>query len=431
MESQKGLMKLLCRLWNDEEGFIISSELVLVSTILVIGMIVGLVVVRNQVVQELVDVGQAIGSLSQTYAFGGVWKPDVALTDGSYYTDLVDFCQSTQVPGQEPGGISVRMWPDGAPLVPPGGEWPRFPEGFGAAKGFEGAAVSWVAAFEQYPACVVRVEVEGKPSLSCEFPDRDPNTQDAILNYQVAVFVDLDKYDLFQKRLSQVLDGVAVRKGECLVTTKQRKDSCLVQEGSLPAGSKYLGVMDVKSEQHFHAGDWGTDKADLGKEEIILVNTVRNKQHTESKWTWFNVRRPPVSLRTCLKARIDFISADGKLIGHELLPLSLGQNACPPGLDVFDVFNRRDRDWRTLMTLGEKNKDLAAATAAARSRDPSRLPEDLLVMVSPYVGLPNGGDPPASYATRIVVPLTKKFTRDEAKLLKDIRCSVVACEMPR
>ena len=347
-------------------------------------------------------------------------------------TDLVDFCQSPQVPGQEPGGISVRMWPDGAPLVPPGGEWPRFPaEGLGAGRGYEGGAVSWVAAFEQYPACVVRVEVEGKPNLCCEFPDRDPNTQDAILNYQLAVFVDLDKYDLFQKRLLQVLDGVAVRKGEWLVATKARKDECPVQQGVLPAGSKYANVMDVKSEQNFHAGDWGTDKANLGAEEIILVNTARNKQHTESKWAWFNVRRPAISLRTCLKARIDFIGANGKLIGQETLPLSLGQNACPPGLDVFDLFNRRDSDWRTLMVLGEKNKDLTAAAAAARSRDPSRLPEDLLVMVSPYVGLPNGGNPPASYATRIVVPLTKKFTREEAKSLKDIRCSVVACEMPR
>lgn len=116
-------MRLFHRLWADEAGFIISAELVLVATIVVIGLIVGLTVVRNQVVQELVDVGQAIGSLSQTYAFAGTKKCGVGLTDGSSYIDKADFCQSQwQSPGSEPGGISVQIWPAGAPQYPPGGE---------------------------------------------------------------------------------------------------------------------------------------------------------------------------------------------------------------------------------------------------------------------------------------------------------------------
>ena len=44
-------MKMFRKLWKDEAGFIVSAELVLVATMLVIGMIVGLTVVRNQVVQ--------------------------------------------------------------------------------------------------------------------------------------------------------------------------------------------------------------------------------------------------------------------------------------------------------------------------------------------------------------------------------------------
>lgn len=35
-------MKMLHRLWNDEDGFVISAELVLVATIVVIGLILGL-----------------------------------------------------------------------------------------------------------------------------------------------------------------------------------------------------------------------------------------------------------------------------------------------------------------------------------------------------------------------------------------------------
>lgn len=115
---------MLRKLWNDEGGFIISAELVLIATIVVIGLIVGLTSLRNQIVQELVDVGQAIGSLSQSYAFSGTKKDGVGWTDGSAYRDLVDFCQTPQSPGQEPGGISVHgLIPPGADgHNPPGGE---------------------------------------------------------------------------------------------------------------------------------------------------------------------------------------------------------------------------------------------------------------------------------------------------------------------
>lgn len=65
-------MKLLRKLWKDEAGFIISAELVLVATMLVIGMIVGLTVLRNQVVQELGDLGAALGMISQGYEYTGV-----------------------------------------------------------------------------------------------------------------------------------------------------------------------------------------------------------------------------------------------------------------------------------------------------------------------------------------------------------------------
>jgi hypothetical protein len=117
-------METCRRLWSDEAGFIVSAELVLVSTILVIGMIVGLVSVRNQVVQELVDVGQAVGSLSQSYAYGGINKWWMAFTDGAYYVDKVDFCQAErQEPGFEPGGICIiANYPAGAPWCPPNGE---------------------------------------------------------------------------------------------------------------------------------------------------------------------------------------------------------------------------------------------------------------------------------------------------------------------
>ncbi len=116
-------MRVFRKLCSDDAGFVISAELVLVSTIVVIGLIVGLTSLRNQVVQELVDVGQAIGSMSQTFALSGTKKCGVGMTDGSYYRDKVDFCQDPyQEPGTSPGGISVTMIPDGAPHYPAGHE---------------------------------------------------------------------------------------------------------------------------------------------------------------------------------------------------------------------------------------------------------------------------------------------------------------------
>lgn len=103
-------MKLLKRLWNDEAGFVVSSELVLIATLLVIGLVVGLTSLRNQVVQELADTGAAIGMISQGFQYTGVKKTNVADTDGSGWDDRLDMCQTSN--GQdavnaEPAGISI------------------------------------------------------------------------------------------------------------------------------------------------------------------------------------------------------------------------------------------------------------------------------------------------------------------------------------
>ena len=60
-------MNILNTLNNDENGFIVSAEVVLIGTILVIGMIVGLTEPSFNVNQELEDVGSAIGGINQTY----------------------------------------------------------------------------------------------------------------------------------------------------------------------------------------------------------------------------------------------------------------------------------------------------------------------------------------------------------------------------
>ena len=103
-------MKLVQRLWNDEAGFIVSAELVLIATVLVIGMLVGLVTIRDQVVQELGDVADAFSEIDQSYSFSGV-TGHASSTSGTIFNDTHDFCEddtgSDQSPGNEPQCIEI------------------------------------------------------------------------------------------------------------------------------------------------------------------------------------------------------------------------------------------------------------------------------------------------------------------------------------
>jgi Flp pilus assembly pilin Flp len=87
------MLKSLKRLWIDEAGAIVSAEIVLVSTILVLGMITGLTSLRDGVITELADVGAAIGSVSQAYSVGPVVSHSAAVA-GFAYADLPDFCDA-------------------------------------------------------------------------------------------------------------------------------------------------------------------------------------------------------------------------------------------------------------------------------------------------------------------------------------------------
>jgi len=78
-----------------QAGFIVTAELVLVATILVIGMIVGMAVVRDAVTAEMHDVAEAIGELNQSYYLAGITALNsldstLAIIDGSDFEDTVD-----------------------------------------------------------------------------------------------------------------------------------------------------------------------------------------------------------------------------------------------------------------------------------------------------------------------------------------------------
>jgi hypothetical protein len=99
---EQGELLMLKTLWNDEAGVILSAELVLIGTILVLGMIVGLVELQCAVVAELSDLSCAFGSLNQSYVSSGFvsYKKDgtpKAITFGGAYSDMMDECDCNGV----------------------------------------------------------------------------------------------------------------------------------------------------------------------------------------------------------------------------------------------------------------------------------------------------------------------------------------------
>ena len=86
-------MMVLKRLWNDEAGFVVSTELILLATVAVIGLIVGMTAVRDGVVSELSDVAGAVQDVNQGYSYDGVTGHNAA-TAGSTYVDDLDECDS-------------------------------------------------------------------------------------------------------------------------------------------------------------------------------------------------------------------------------------------------------------------------------------------------------------------------------------------------
>lgn len=109
---------LFTALRDDEAGFIISAELVLVATLLVVGLIVGLSEIQDSIVNELNDIGEAIGSLNQSYFYHGQSAPGKSFTRGSFFNDHRDMCDGNEcsiscdnpVPEQPKGGHGHGNW---------------------------------------------------------------------------------------------------------------------------------------------------------------------------------------------------------------------------------------------------------------------------------------------------------------------------------
>ena len=105
------MKNLISRFYNDEAGFIVSAELVLVSTITILALVVGLSEVAFGINGELEDVGAAFGSLNQSFCVSGFSTCGCKNNHvaGSSFTDHSDLCDGQHdiqsiAPTAEQGG---------------------------------------------------------------------------------------------------------------------------------------------------------------------------------------------------------------------------------------------------------------------------------------------------------------------------------------
>lgn len=105
---------ILIRFWRDTRGATSIIGTLLLYTILVLGVTVGVVTLRDQIVQEFGDLAVALDSLDQSWAAGGDGYDD----DGPSLIDPID---------SEPAGISVQEDPLPEGVWPPPGWSPSWP----------------------------------------------------------------------------------------------------------------------------------------------------------------------------------------------------------------------------------------------------------------------------------------------------------------
>jgi len=92
---------MLRKLYNDEFGFVVSAEYMLIITLAFCAAAVGWSAVRDALVNELNDVATAIGAVDQSYNYVGFKKVKAsgnhATCAGSGYNDQQDDCDCKKI----------------------------------------------------------------------------------------------------------------------------------------------------------------------------------------------------------------------------------------------------------------------------------------------------------------------------------------------
>jgi hypothetical protein len=92
-------MRQILELWSDDGGSgLLTSELLVIFTVLVIGVITGLTAVRQALVSELTETAQSLLALNQSYSFAGQANCESS-TGGSAASDTTNTINAFSVGG--------------------------------------------------------------------------------------------------------------------------------------------------------------------------------------------------------------------------------------------------------------------------------------------------------------------------------------------
>jgi hypothetical protein len=111
---------MLRRLWLDETGAVLSIELILLAVILVIGISVGMVVLRDAAVSELQALGAAVNSVDAGFAFSSLEYQGVnssAIINGSVYDSTLQGIGAGQINNAVVGGTILTANPLGSAQI--------------------------------------------------------------------------------------------------------------------------------------------------------------------------------------------------------------------------------------------------------------------------------------------------------------------------
>jgi hypothetical protein len=89
MTNLAGRFGIFKRLWRDDGGAVLATEWLLVTTVLVLGLVPGLIAIRQGLLGELSDVSNATSGLDQSYGFTGQEAGEVD-DDADFDGDRVD-----------------------------------------------------------------------------------------------------------------------------------------------------------------------------------------------------------------------------------------------------------------------------------------------------------------------------------------------------
>ena len=92
-------MRIACQLWNEEGGSVSPFATVLLMTILLLGLLPGVVTLRDQIVQEFGDVAVAIETFDQSYSYSFNGVP----------SQYIDSTSVSDAAGEAPAGLDLTI----------------------------------------------------------------------------------------------------------------------------------------------------------------------------------------------------------------------------------------------------------------------------------------------------------------------------------